>query len=68
VRIASVTVDPCARAKRPVTVRVELSDRQETMTMSVVVPNDHDEGAVREFGIARAKDFARRFAELPSGD
>jgi hypothetical protein len=67
VRIASVTVDPCGRAKRLVTVRVELSERQETMTMSVVVPNEHDEGAVREFGIARAKDFARRFAKLPSG-
>ena len=48
--------------------RVDRSDRQETMTMSVVVPNEHDEGAVREFGIARAKDLARRFAELPSGN
>jgi hypothetical protein len=50
------------------TVRVDLSDRQETMTMSVVVPNEHDEGAVREFGIARAKDFARGFAELRSAN
>ena len=63
VRIASVTVDPCGRGKRLVTVRVDLSDRQETMTMSVVVPSEHDEGVVGEFGIARAKDFARRFAE-----
>jgi hypothetical protein len=38
-------------------VRVDLGDRLETMTLTVVV-------AVREFGIARAKDIARRFAEL----
>jgi hypothetical protein len=68
VRITSVTVDPCGRGKRLVTVRVDLSDRQESMAMSVVVPNEPDEGAVREFGIARAKDFARGFAELPSGN
>jgi hypothetical protein len=68
VRIASVTVDPCGRAKRLVTVRVELSDRQETMTMSVVVPNEHDEGAVLEFGIARAKDFARGFRRAALGE
>jgi hypothetical protein len=36
------------------------------MTVNVLVPNERDESAVREFGIARAKDFARRFAELPS--
>jgi hypothetical protein len=64
VRIASVSVDPCDRGKRLVTVRVDLGDRHESMTMSVVVPNEGDESTVREFGIARAKDFARRFAEL----
>ena len=37
------------------------------MTMSVLVPNERDDSAVRDFGIARAKDFARQFAELPSG-
>jgi hypothetical protein len=68
VRITSVTVDPCGRGKRLVTMRVDLSDRQATVTMSIVVANEHDEGVVREFGIARAKDFARGFAELPSGN
>jgi len=66
VRVASICVDPCDRGKRLVAVRVDLGDRHETMTMSVLVPNERDESAVREFGIARAKDFARRFAELPS--
>jgi hypothetical protein len=36
------------------------------MTMSVLVANERDESAVRECAIARAKDFARRFAELGS--
>jgi len=36
------------------------------MTLSVQVPNERDDSAIREFGIARAKDFARRFSELPS--
>jgi hypothetical protein len=68
VRVASITVAPCDRGKRLVTVRVDLGDRRETMTVNVLVPNERDESAVREFGIARAKDFARRFAELsPAG-
>ncbi len=67
VRLSSVRVDPCDRGKRLVTVRIDLGDRRETMTINVLVPNERDEGAVREFGIARAKDFARHFAELPSG-
>jgi hypothetical protein len=29
------------------------------------VANERDESAAREVGLARAKDFARRFAELP---
>jgi hypothetical protein len=66
-RIASISVDPSGRGKRLVTFRVDLSDRRETMTMSVLVPNERDDSAVRDFGIARAKDFARQFAELPSG-
>jgi hypothetical protein len=66
-RIESISVESCDRGKRLVTVRVDLDDRPETMTVSVLVPNERDESAVREFGIARAKDFARRFAEMPSG-
>jgi hypothetical protein len=66
VRVASVSVDPSDRGKRLVTVRVDLGDRHESVTMSVVVPNEGDDSAIREFGIARAKYFARRFSELPS--
>jgi hypothetical protein len=62
VRITSISVDPCDRGKRLVTVRVELGDRRETLTISVLVPNERDESAIREFGLARAKDFARRVA------
>jgi hypothetical protein len=66
VRITSISVDPCDRGKRLVTLRVDLGHPHETITLSVLVPNERDDNAVREFGIARAKDFARRFAELPS--
>jgi hypothetical protein len=34
------------------------------MTTAVVVSDEKDESAIRECGIARAKDFARRFANL----
>jgi hypothetical protein len=68
VRVASISVALCDRGKRLVTVRVDLGARRETMTVNVLVPNEREESAVREFGIARAKDFARRFAELsPAG-
>ena len=32
------------------------------MTLTVIVPNDGDEAALQEQGIARAKDFALQFA------
>jgi hypothetical protein len=65
VRVSTTSADPCGRGKRLVTVRVDLGDRLETMTLTVVVQDERDESAVREFGIARAKDIARRFAEMP---
>jgi hypothetical protein len=65
-RITSISVDPCDRGRRLVTLRVDLGRPHETMTLSVRVPNERDNSAIREFGIARAKDFARRFSELPS--
>jgi hypothetical protein len=34
------------------------------MTFTVLVPNDGDEGKVREQAIGRARDLARRFADL----
>ena len=53
------------RQKRTVTVRVALGNSpDETMTITVVVPEDGDEGSAREIGLARARDFARRFSDL----
>jgi hypothetical protein len=52
------------RQKRTVTVRVALgSSPGETMSITVIVPEDGDEELAREFGLARARDFARRFSE-----
>jgi hypothetical protein len=39
--------------------------RKESMQIAVVVPNENDESATREGGIATAKDFAREFADVP---
>src|SRR4051812_5174222 len=47
VRVASVSVDPCDRGKRLVTVRVDLGHRRETMTINVLVPNERDEREIR---------------------
>ena len=54
------------RSKRQVTICAELDGPQEFMTITVCVPNSGSEREDREFGIARAKDFARGFLELPS--
>jgi hypothetical protein len=43
---------------------VEFDGPSEAMTFTVLVPNDGDEGVVREQAIARAQDLARRFADL----
>jgi hypothetical protein len=43
---------------------VEFDGPSETMTFTVLIPNDGDEGIVREQAIARAQDLARRFADL----
>jgi hypothetical protein len=67
-KITSVEVGraiAAGREKRVVTVRVQRKSRpQETMRITVVVPEDSDERLAREFGLARAKDFARRFIDL----
>ena len=53
------------RQKRTVTVRVALGGSpDETMRITVAVPEDADEELAREIGLARAKDFARRFSDL----
>jgi hypothetical protein len=52
------------RQKRTVTVRVALGGGpDETMKITVVVPEDADEELARELGLARARDFARQFSE-----
>ena len=53
--------DP-GRTKALVNVIVEFSGATESMTLTVIVPNDGDEAALQEQGIARAKDFALQFA------
>ena len=52
--------DP-GRTKALVNVIVEFR-ATESMTLTVIVPNDGDEAALQEQGIARAKDFALQFA------
>ena len=53
--------DP-GRAKALVKVIVEFSGPTESMTMTVIVPNEGDEAVLQERGIAKAKDFALQFA------
>ena len=52
-------------SKRNVTICAELAGKNEFMTITVCVPNSGCEREDREFGIARAKDFARDFLDLP---
>jgi hypothetical protein len=53
------------RGKRTVTVRVGIgSSPDETMRITVVVPEHGDEEFARKVGLARARDFARRFSDL----
>jgi hypothetical protein len=67
-RVISVDTGYAYRAgrhKRTVTVRVALGGSpDETMRITVVVPEDGDEAVAREIGLARARDFARRFSDL----
>jgi hypothetical protein len=51
-------------SKRQVTICAELDGPQEFMTITVCVPISGSEGDDREYGIARAKDFARGFSNL----
>ena len=48
--------------KALVNVIVEFSGPTETMTLTVIVPNEGDEATLKEQGTARAKDFALQFA------
>jgi hypothetical protein len=65
-KITSVDVGSVAasgREKRAVTVRAQIGQRQETLRITVVVPDEGDDA--REYGVARAKDLARQFGALP---
>ena len=55
---------PNSRGKRLVTICATLDKPDEFMTITVSVPNGPDQLRVREFGVARAKDFAKQFADL----
>jgi hypothetical protein len=54
-----------SRSKRLVTICAELGGPNEFMTITVAVTNDDSDEEAREGGIARAKDFARQFADAP---
>lgn len=56
---------PNGRGKRLVTICAELGGPNEFMTITVSVPNDGGDSDVRECGIARAKDFAKQFGDVP---
>jgi hypothetical protein len=47
-----------------VRVSVELDGRRETMEITVLVPIEDGESAMRERALARARDFARQFADV----
>jgi hypothetical protein len=53
-------------SKRQITICAELAGKNEFMTITVCVPNSGSEADDRENGIARAKDFARGFLDLPT--
>jgi hypothetical protein len=54
-------VAAAGREKRVVIVRVELDQPQESMRITVVVPEQNDEKLALEYGLAKAKDAARKF-------
>ena len=45
--------------------RSELGGKNEFMTITVTVPDHGSNGDVRESAIAKAKDYARHFGDLP---
>jgi hypothetical protein len=53
------------RNKRLVTLCLQLGTPEESMTITVSVPNDGIEADIYALGFARARDFARHFLELP---
>jgi hypothetical protein len=62
IRLSNVGPLRDPREKRWVTISVEFGPSHEKMTIEVLVADESDEDSVREHAIARAKDFARKFA------
>jgi uncharacterized membrane protein len=54
-----------SRNKRLVTISLQLESPEESMTITVSVPNDGKEQDLYALSFARARDFARHFLELP---
>jgi hypothetical protein len=44
---------------------MKLGSFEESMTITVSVPDDGEECDIYELGLARARDIARHFCELP---
>ena len=66
-KITSVDVGCVAasgRERRVVTVRAKVGPAQESLRITVIVPDEGDDTSARELGVARAKDIARQFGTL----
>jgi hypothetical protein len=46
------------------TVEIEVAKKEKMIITVIVPPHEKENDAIREFCIARAKDFARRFAGM----
>jgi hypothetical protein len=51
--------------KRLVTVSMKLGSLDESMTITVSVPDDGEQEEIYDLAFARARDIARHFCELP---
>jgi hypothetical protein len=58
-------VRPTSHGTRGVTICAELDGPREFMTITVSVPNRGSEEEVCERGVARAREFAKGFADVP---
>jgi hypothetical protein len=63
--ISFASSSPISPNKRVVTLSLQVGSPEESMTITVSVPNDGGEQDVQALSFARARDFARHFLELP---
>jgi hypothetical protein len=54
-----------SHSKRLVTISMKLGSLDQSMTITVSVPNDGEEDDIYDLSFARARDIARYFCELP---